>query len=273
MSSLRGSRAGGARRRCGSRSSRARRGEGRGTRTARRRLNDYCARAWRFALGRATHPFRAPRRAEPSTHSALRAGTRAWRFSEYRKPPGTSFNNQCGQVARRSLPFGDEEVGFAFDAASAVGGEDEEFSVGGEHGEAVEALRGRDALEVRAVDVDREEVEVARARLRDEVVAHEDDALVPGEEVRRPVRLAARGQLTLVAAVGVRDVDLERGGAHEPVAQELAEVRFLLRALRGIELGPAPDDVLAVVAEVRAAVVARLVGQLLQVAALQVAAP
>src|SRR5690349_23456396 len=43
----------------------------------------------RSAPGGATHPFRAPRRAEPPTHSALRAGPRDRQGSEYRALPVT----------------------------------------------------------------------------------------------------------------------------------------------------------------------------------------
>ncbi len=144
----------------------------------------------------------------------------------------------------------------------AVGGEGEALAVGREHREAVEAGGVGDPLEARAVRVHRPELELAPGGIA--VVGGEDHSLAAGEEGRGEGGGVEVGELARLAAVGVGGPDLELARPHQPARQELPVV---------VELGPhrprgAPDDLPAVGREVGAAVVARGVGQPLDVAAI-----
>ena len=98
-----------------------------------------------------------------------------------------------------------------------------------EHREAVEAGGGRDPLEVRAIDVDPEEVELGAAGLQ--VVRREDHALAAGIEVRRERSARQVRELVRLGAVGVRDPEVHLRRLHE-VAREQLLVLIELGALR-----------------------------------------
>jgi hypothetical protein len=149
-------------------------------------------------------------------------------------------------------PVRDEDVGLARDARVAVGGEGELLAVGREHRETVEALGEGDLLQASSIDVDLEDIEASAAGLAE--VGCEEDGAAVGREVRREARRLEVRHLVRVSAVGVGDVDLELARADEVLLQQgLVFGRFL--ALAGTR--SAPDELLAVGREERAAIVAQ----------------
>ena len=160
-------------------------------------------------------------------------------------------------VGRLFDPARDEHVGVVrARRRQAVGRERERFSVRREHRKAVETGRRRDALEVRTVHVDGENVELAPFRIA--VIARKNDAFsrrMPGRTERRRVEV---GDLNRLRAVRVRDVDFELARANQALVEQGAVVVELLLVLRTRR---SPDDLRAVGTEVRPAVVARSVRQ------------
>jgi len=153
------------------------------------------------------------------------------------------------------------------DDIAAVRRERQRLAVWREHRKAVEAGRVRDALEVRAVDVDRVDVELGAARIDE--VRREQDALAVGEEVRRERRAGEIRDLTCFGAVGVREPDVHLRRLDEILREQLL-VRLEVSALRPRR---APYDLRAVCREERAAVVAGKVRQLARVFSVGVHAP
>ena len=145
--------------------------------------------------------------------------------------------------------------------------ERQRLAVGREHREAVESRIVGDALEVRAVGVDREQIE--RGALRRLVVRAEDDPLAVREEVRRERCARQVRDLVRLGAVGVGDpqVHLRR------LDEVLRVQRLVLLEILAGRPRRAPHDLRAILREERAAVVAHRVRELAQVGAVGVHPP
>src|SRR5208283_592030 len=163
-------------------------------------------------------------------------------------------------------PIGNEHVGFVGLLAVAMGDPNQLLAIGAEHGEAVEAVAVGDALEARAVDFDGVEFEIAHAAGRSHV-GGENDALAVRKERRGEAGGIQAGELALATAIGFHEPDFKRGGTNQILLKKL----FIFADL-GVGLGMigAVDDPLAVFGIERAAVVAELVRELLDVLAVGV---
>ena len=151
----------------------------------------------------------------------------------------------------------------------AVRSEDQVVAVGGEHGEAVEALDVRDPFEgrvaVRArlrVRIDHVDVELAGAAAH---VGREDDASRIRMKVRSEVRGPVMRDLARLAPVCVRDPQLHVARPHEASSQQLPVgiEGFAFRAARP------PHQAVPVGREERASIVARRVRQTRDLAAVR----
>lgn len=172
-----------------------------------------------------------------------------------------------GRKKKSVHPLSNEDVRVSVAAVEAVGGEYEVLAVVAEHREGVESIVKGQLLQTGTVDVDEVKVELAAALVL--VVGGEDDLLAGRMPVGRPVCLANVRDLLLVAAVGIGDEDLQVAGLHEALFQQVL-VGFRLLALW---TGSTPDDLAAIGREKGAAVVSELVGQLLQVGAVDIHGP
>ena len=145
--------------------------------------------------------------------------------------------------------------------AVPVRGPNELFAVGGEHGEGIEGAAIGDLLEVLPVEVDGVNVELPAARIF--VVRGEDYAFVVGEEEGREGAAFQVRDLLFIFAIRIDDEKLEPGGAVEAVFQ-VALIGFLFFGRLRVE--GAVDELLAVVGEEGAAVVAQILGHALHTA-------
>src|SRR3990170_8724252 len=119
-------------------------------------------------------------------------------------------------------PICDEDIGIAGLAAVAVGGKNQVLAVGGEHGEAVEAVLVGHPLLTGAVRVHQVQIEFAAAGVG--MVAAEDDSFAVGMEEGREIGSAVVSDLALVAAVGVHDEQFQSRGTDQVFAQQCAVV-------------------------------------------------
>src|SRR5262249_46372520 len=153
-------------------------------------------------------------------------------------------------------PIRDEHVGVTLLSPVAVRAEDELLAGGGKQREAVEGVVERDAFKPRAVNIDCVELEIAPALVIE--VRREDDPLAVGEEVRGEAGFVELGHAALVRAVGVHHPDVQLRRADQVLFEQRQIVGLLFFSLRVIR---AEDDLFAVVAPERPAVITKFIGQ------------
>ena len=162
-------------------------------------------------------------------------------------------------------PVGDKDVRGTRAAVVAVGAERDALAVGREHREAVKRTVKRDLDRLHAVDVGHEDVE---RKSTCDVVGAEEDVLAIRVEVGGPIGAAQVCDLSLLAAIDLGHEELHGGGLDEALGEELSVGIgfFTLGRAAG-----APHEVLTVGAEESTTVIAEFVGDLLDVAAIDVA--
>lgn len=147
-----------------------------------------------------------------------------------------------------------------------IGSPHEALSVRAKHGKTVEVGVESDPLQAGAVFVDDIKIEIA-AVFRVGLIGSKDDAFSIGEEIWPEIGGAVVRDLMLVGTVGVHHPDFEIARTDQALCEQILVVFDLFGRLR--MLG-AVDDFLTVVRPEGAAIVAKIVGELLHAAAVSV---
>src|SRR5580658_6280832 len=132
-------------------------------------------------------------------------------------------------------PIGHEDVDFVRRLGVAIRYEDQLFAIGRKLRKGAEAARGGDALNVRAVESDGVELELAGAQVL--VIRRKNNSLAVDEESRGETGAAELGDLMLLAAIGAHHPKIhfirldEIFGEQRFIARNFLVARRMMRAI------------------------------------------